>query len=116
MAADLTASASVGDDVLLASYYEIHHDSCLALQAPRVRVTAAPDLGSATVVRIQQQPVRIGGRCGTMAVPVTQVRYRARQPGVDSLVWEVRYQAGNTGADQVAAEVRVAPPRPAARR
>ncbi|MBV7485629.1 hypothetical protein KW845_21850 [Bordetella sp. BOR01] len=97
---------------MLASYYEIRQAGCLALQAPRVRITAPPALGKATVVRIQQQPVQAGGRCGTLAVPVVQVRYRARQAGTDSLAWEVRYQADNTAGDRVAAEVRVLPPRP----
>src|SRR3546814_8728093 len=82
-AADISASAIVGQDVLLASYYEIRPAGCLALQAPRVRITAAPVLGKATVVHIQQQPVQAGGRCGPMAVPVAQVRYRARQPGIE---------------------------------
>jgi len=110
-AADVAADATSGQDVLLATYYEIEPAGCQALRAPQVRLTAMPELGRATVVRSQHQPVRAGGRCGTMAVPVTQVRYRADRPGTDRLAWEVRYQARDAAPQQVGAEVRVAPAR-----
>jgi len=112
-AADISAQTAVGQDVLLASYYEIHPAGCLALRAPRVRITTAPHLGKATVVHIQQQTVQAGGRCGTMAVPVAQVRYRARQAGADSLAWQVRYQARGAAPGQISADVQVLPARPA---
>lgn len=112
-AADISAQSAVGQDVLLASYYEIRPADCLALRPPRVQITTPPRLGKATVVHIQQQPVQAGGRCATMAVPVAQVRYRARQPGTDTLAWQVRYQARGAALQQVSADVRVLPARPA---
>jgi len=102
-------SVRAGQDVVLASYYEIRPVDCLPLQAPRVRITAAPRLGKATVVRIQHQAVAAGGRCGTLAVPVAQVHYRAGQPGVDAVDWEVRYQARGVGPAQESARLRILP-------
>jgi len=111
-AADISVSATVGQDVLLASYYEIRPAGCLALQAPRVRITAPPALGRVTVVHIQQQPVQ-AGRCATVAAPVAQVRYRASRAGADTLAWEVRYQTRGPAPEQVSAELRALPARPA---
>ena len=113
-AGDATISVTAGQDVVLARYYEVRQAECLALQVPRVNITTAPQLGRATVVRVQHETVAVGGRCGTMAVPVVQVHYRARQPGTDSLAWEVRYQARGAAPAQATAQVRVLPPaRPA---
>jgi len=109
-------AVAAGQDVVLARYYEIRQANCLPLQAPRVRITAAPQLGNATVVRIQHQAVQVGGRCGTLAVPVAQVHYRAGQPGTDTLAWEIRYQQRGAGPAQADAQVRILPAPPATAR
>ncbi|GAB1579710.1 hypothetical protein BPNSA17_45430 [Bordetella petrii] len=107
-AAESPRTIAVGQEILLASYHEVHPASCRPLRAPLVRITTPPRLGSATVVRSQQMPVDTG-RCQTVAAPLVQVRYRARQPGADWLAWEVAYQDRATGTQRVRAQIQVRP-------
>jgi len=108
VAAELATTVAAGREIVLASYYEVHPGSCRPLRAPLVRVTAPPRLGSITVVRSQQVPVK-AGRCQTVAAPLVQVRYRASRSGTDSLAWDVAYQDRATGTQRARAQIQVRP-------
>lgn len=108
-AADLSARTEPGQELLLATYYEIDPRTCRPMAPPRVRLSMQPALGRATVVRADRQPVHVGGRCGTMTMPVVQVRYRAAQQGTDTVGWEVQYQARGATTRSIRATVRIAP-------
>jgi len=50
-----------------------------------------------------------------MAVPAVQIRYRALQPGTDTMAWEVNYQARGAAPGKIDAAIRIMP-RPASAR
>ena len=98
----------VGEEIVLATYYEIRPENCMALRAPSVLITHEPIIGSATVLRTQGQATT-PSRCRNVAVPIAQVLYRAKQPGTDLLVWEVSYQAKSKSIEQGRATITVMP-------
>lgn len=99
-------SLKPGQTVVLASYYELR--GCQALAAPRLRLTQDAKLGQATVVGGQGNTGGSGG-CGYLAVPVSQVIYRADKTGRDTVSWEVRYQARDRAPETGNADIVVLP-------
>lgn len=103
-----TLNTRVGDEIVLASYYEIRPENCMALRAPSVRITHEPIIGSAMVLRTQGQ-ASAPSRCVNVAVPIAEVRYRALHPGTDLVRWQVSYQAKGRSTEQATATIKVAP-------
>jgi hypothetical protein len=93
--ADDIAPLVPGQQMVLASYYELSRTGCRALSPPRVTITKPAALGKVIVVRteglvntsLQQCAVR------TMNLPIMQVVYQADKPGFDTMAWSVQYQA-----------------------
>src|SRR5690606_24260519 len=108
VAAELATTVATGREIVLGSYYEVHPGSCRPPRAPLMRAPPPPRLGSVTVVRSQQVPVK-AGRCQTVAAPLVQVRYRASRPGTDLLACDVAYQDRATGKQRARAQIQVQP-------
>lgn len=93
-----------GQQVVLASYYEVSPSGCRALSAPRVTVTQKATLGKVIVMRTEGVARISDPRCvvSALKLPVAQVVYQADKPGVDTMAWEVRYQErrGYKGREQ----------------
>lgn len=98
----------VGEEIVLATYYEIRPENCAALRAPSVLIMHEPTKESAMVLRTQGQ-ASAPSRCRNTAVPIAKVLYRAKQPGQDRVVWEVSYQAKGKSTEQGTSDITVMP-------
>ena len=84
-----------GQQLMLASYYELSSTGCSVLSPPRVTITQQPALGKLIVVRAKGLVRNSSPKCalGEMDLPLSQLWYQANKPGVDTMAWSVTFQA-----------------------
>jgi hypothetical protein len=94
LAGDQIPPLKPGQQMVLASYFELSGTGCSALSAPIITITQKPALGTLTVTRTQGVVNTSSPKCAvrSKALPISQVLYQANKPGLDHMAWSVTFQ------------------------